>query len=148
VNAVPDIAPMLNDKHSMVREAAAEALGNLGDSRAVAALILGLDAPDSFVRIAIIDALGKIKHHSGGEPLVSLLHDPDPTTRYFAADALGKIRYVPAVPDLIMLLSDTSEPNWDKRRVCDIAANALDMIGTPEAATAAATWRRSQPMRN
>jgi HEAT repeat protein len=100
------------------------------------------------VRLAIIDALGRIKHPGGGEALVTFLHDPDPTTRYFAADALGKIGYIGAVPGLIMLLSDTSEPNWDKRRVCEIAANALDMIGTPEAATAAATWRRSQPIRN
>ena len=147
-SAVPDVARALADKTTMVREAAAEALGNLGDGQAVPALIAALDDKDSFVRLAVIDALGRIKHPTGGEPLVSFLYDPDPTTRYFAADALGKIGYAAAVPDLIMLLSDTSEPNWDKRRVCEIAANALDMIGTPEAATAAATWRRSQPIRN
>jgi HEAT repeat protein len=146
--AIPDVTRALADKSSMVREAAAEALGNLCDVGSVPTLIATLNDPDLFVRIAAIDALGKIKHPSAGDPLVRMLHDADETTRCFAADALGRIGHIGAVPDLIMLLSDTSAPHWDKKRVCDIAAYALNMIGTPEAARAISEWRRSQPLNN
>jgi HEAT repeat protein len=148
VTAVPDVARALADKSTMVREAAAEALGNLGDARAVPALLVALEDGDSFVRLAAIDALGKIKHASAGEPLLKALHDSDPTTRCFAADALGRMGYTGAVTDLIGLLDDTYEPSWDKKRVCDIAAQALNLIGTPEAARALSEWRRSQPVKN
>ena len=50
----------LNDTSPSVREAAALALGQLGDTRAVEPLIQALKDEDSYVRSAAADALTKL----------------------------------------------------------------------------------------
>jgi HEAT repeat protein len=145
---VNDVARLLSDKSSMVREAAAETLGNLGDPSGVPALVAALSDSDKFVRIAAIVALSKINDSSAGDPLVKMLRDPDSMVRCFAAGALGQIAYPGAVPNLIMLLHDTDGPYWEEKRVCDVAADALHTIGTPEAARAVTEWRSTQPIKN
>ncbi len=148
VAVINDVARLLGDKSSMVREAAAETLGNLGDPSGIPALVAALSDSDKFVRIAAIYALGKINDMSAADPLVKMLLDTDSMVRCFAADALGHMAYPGAVPNLIMLLRDTDGPYWEEKRVCDVAADALHTIGTPEAARAVSEWRGTQPIKN
>ena len=103
-----------------------------------------LSDPEKFVRLAAIDALGKIKEQGAVKPLMTTLRDADPDIRWFSAHALGQIAHDEAIPDLILCLDDKANLSWDPKRVCDVAAEALECIATPEAIAAVAKWRRSQ----
>ncbi len=99
---------------------AARALGKIGDSRAVAPLIAVLK--DKNLRKDAVEALGKI----GGpavDPLIAALKDEDRHVRRAAAEALGKIGDPRAVEPLNASLEDKA----DYVRV--IAAEALGKIG-------------------
>jgi len=124
----------------MVREAAAEALGNIGDLQAGDGLLKSIYDTEHFVRLAAIDALGKIRETRAVKPLVRLLKENDPVIRWFCAVALGRIAHPDAIPDLILALVDVSGVSWDDKRVCDVAAEALGNMGTAEAKTAVADW--------
>lgn len=144
LDAVEPAIIALSDEHNLVREAAAEALGNLGDVRAVDSLMAALDDEERFVRLAAIDALGKIREPGTINALVSQLNQDDDAVRCFAVYALARIGLKPVVSGLIASLEDTAVPYWEDRRICDIAAEALEMIATPEARTAVWEWRRRQ----
>jgi HEAT repeat protein len=68
-----------------------QALGRLGDSSAVPALIASLDDPDPMVRAAAIAALGTIKDRDAVIPLISCLNDKEISIRIGAAEVLGKL---------------------------------------------------------
>ena len=76
--------------------------------------------------------------------LIEALKDPYEYARGSAAGALGRIGDVRAIEPLSKLLSDTTPvvSSYGKR-ICEIAASALQMIGTPEA-LAAIKMRRSR----
>ncbi|MBL8145938.1 MAG: hypothetical protein JNL34_06095, partial [Anaerolineae bacterium] len=59
-----------------------------------------------------------------------------------AAESLGRLGDEAAVPKLIEHLNDFGGADWDQQRVCDVAAAALEAIGTQEAAAAVVQWRR------
>jgi len=63
VRAVDYLIPMLKDPEPVIRGAAAEALGNIGDSRAFAALSTSLADENAFVRAHTKDALQKLEPH-------------------------------------------------------------------------------------
>ena len=109
---VDGLAGVLGDGDSDVRQAAAWALGKIGDARAVEALVGALGDEKSWVRKA-------------------------------AARALGKIGDARAVKPLMELLSDTAKPWRSDERVCDVAAWALERIGTEEALEAVRRWREA-----
>jgi HEAT repeat protein len=118
--------PRLYDEDTAVRYHAAEALGLIGDVRAVEPLIATLRDVDDDVRHSAADALGKI----GGtavEPLLVALRDVDAEVRCRAADALGKIKDVRAVEPLIATLRDTDVGARYH------AAEALGLIGNVRA---------------
>ncbi len=142
--AVDGIINLLTDKNEMVRETAAEALGNLGDQRAGSGLLKAIFDSELFVRLAAIDALGKIKEPKAVKPLVKLLKHDDVVIRWFCAVALGRIGDDDAVPDLILALEDTMGVSWDDKRVCDVAAEALELIGTDEAKAAVSEWQLNE----
>ncbi|RKZ92609.1 MAG: hypothetical protein DRR19_03725 [Candidatus Parabeggiatoa sp. nov. 1] len=80
----------LSDKgeNKPVRQAAALALGQIKDTRAVAPLIQQLADKESEVRQAAILALGQIKDTRAVEPLIQRLGDQASEVRQAAADAL------------------------------------------------------------
>jgi HEAT repeat protein len=82
----------LHSKEYRVREAAAEALGRLGDRRAVEPLIrvMGGDWADD-VRRAAIEALGKLGDARAVKPLIKALGDEDQLIRENAAKALARL---------------------------------------------------------
>ncbi|HYC20073.1 MAG TPA: HEAT repeat domain-containing protein, partial [Candidatus Bathyarchaeia archaeon] len=124
---------------SDVRRAAAEALGTIGDGRAVEPLVKALNDSDWLVRRKAAEALGTIGDGRAVEPLVKALNDADSDVRKSVAEALSKIGE-PAVEPLIKALNDTSE------YVCEGAVEALGKIGwapgSDEAAAAYWTVKR------
>jgi len=107
-----------------VREAAAAALGRIGDAAAVPGLLAALRDESRQVREAAAEALGEI-----GAPavpgLLAALRDADWRVRRAAAAALGEIGDAAAVPGLLAALRDES---WQVR---EAAAAALGEIGAP-----------------
>jgi HEAT repeat protein len=114
-------------KHTQVREAAAQALGEIGDPRAINALIAAL--PDKSIRPAVVEALGKFKDASILEPLVNALKDTNQAVTGAAASALGRLSTRPqndalrtrAVQLLIVALKDSSSA---------VRSQAAELLGT------------------
>ena len=71
-----------------VREVAIISLGEIGDSRAVGDLIEGLDESDWEIRSTIAKALGKIGAPQAIKPLIKLLGDNNKVVRWHASQAL------------------------------------------------------------
>lgn len=98
VNAVPALREALSDRNSVVRRAAAEALGLTGSALESAPLrtqiVLGLEKlladPDRSVRRAAAEAMGRIADPDGLSGLFDALTHADRDTRWAAAWALGR----------------------------------------------------------
>ncbi len=142
--AVQGLEKALADPDKLVREAAAEALGDLGDPTALPALAQAMNDPEPFVRLAVVEAVGKLEDDATVPTLVQALEDKDDHVRWAAVIALGRGASVAAVPALSQCLHDTDGPYWEDKRICDVAAEALEHIGTPEARAALAQWRSQQ----
>jgi HEAT repeat protein len=141
-SVAPALAERLRDPHPLVREKAAEALGMLRANEAEESLLAALSDPEPFVRRAAAEALGELRLPVQTEPLIAALDDDDAFVRMAAAEALGRLGDAAAVPKLIEHLNDYGGAEWDQNRVCDVAAAALDAIGTQPAKTAVAQWRK------
>lgn len=139
--AVPNLIEALQDDYQVVREVAAEALGLMGNISAVPQLLNTLYDQEVFVRRAAVEALGAIGDSRVTSEVTAMLHDVDQQVRWAAAEALGKIGDPAAVSELILCLEDTYAPEWEDRRICDVAAESLEKIGTPEARKAVELWR-------
>ena len=121
-SAVEPLIKALEDED--VRYYAADALGKIGDKRAIEPLIKLLriekwefNDPSRFHCVDHLVAIGK----SAVEPLIKALEDED--VRYYAADALGKIGDKRAVEPLLGILSS------DNFYVCRSAAMAFGKLG-------------------
>jgi HEAT repeat protein len=110
-----------------VRSSAADALGKIGDDRAIPGLLKLVEDSDSDVRRSAADALGKIGDAQAIPGLLKLVEDSDSDVRRSAADALGKIGDAQAIPGLLKLVEDSDS---DVRRS---AADALGKIGDDQA---------------
>ena len=115
-----------HDKGREVAQTAAEALGKIGDPRAVEALITALkdESVSDNVRQAAGEALGKIGDARAVEPLIAILKNGSSDVRQAAAEALGKVGDARAVEALITALKQ--EKYWSLRQA---AAEALDALG-------------------
>jgi HEAT repeat protein len=120
----PLVATLITDKDADVREAAAEALDQLGwqpdtrmaqaaylavqararskamdeqlgDPRVVERLIAALQDEDKYVRYIAIEKLGKTGNPQVVEPLIAALQDEDGTNRITAANALDELGWQP-----------------------------------------------------
>jgi HEAT repeat protein len=111
-----------HEKDRPTRIAAAEALGAIGDDRAVSSLIavLGHDSED--VRMFAAIALGKIGNERAVLPLINSLRDDHHMVRESAALALGALEDIRAIDPLHHALDDEYE------EVRKAAACALDLI--------------------
>ena len=91
------------------KDAAAEALGQLGDERAVEPLIVALGDSDSGVHVAVTQALGQLGDERAVEPLIAILRDSDSGVRVAAAQALGQLGDKRAAEPLLVALEDWTE---------------------------------------
>jgi HEAT repeat protein len=105
--AVEFLIERLKDKNSDVRRNVAWALGEIGDARAVDALIKALK--DRVIRIRVAEALGKIGDSRAVDALIEALRDWDEDVRKSVVWALGEIGDARAVDALIEALRD-----WDE----------------------------------
>jgi HEAT repeat protein len=141
---VPTLLDAMQDPSPTVRCGVAEALGLIGDERAVPALIEAL-AKDQHpgVRSSAGIALGEIGGPATAAPLVAALKDSEPSVRSVAAASLGEINETPAVPLLVELLNDSSDI------VRSQAVQALGNLGDRRAVPAllAAAEDRNQEVR-
>jgi HEAT repeat protein len=92
------------EKDHVIRRRAADALGSIGDVRAVQPLSAALKDADSYVPERAACALGKIGDIRAVHPLIAALADPHPQTQSAAAAALAKMG-APAVEPLIGALA-------------------------------------------
>src|SRR5207249_2352076 len=96
-----DFLKCLSDEALVVRSAAADALGTLGDARAVDPLTKALNREDNYykgrslwVRRHIVAALGAIESRSSVKTLIKALDDPDPMVTREAVSALERVTKV------------------------------------------------------
>jgi HEAT repeat protein len=94
----------LVETDSEVRRAAATALGQLKDTRAVEPLLSALHDTDSEVRRAAAEALGQLGDARAVEPLLSTLEDHEPFVCEAAVQALGRLGDARAVRPLLRRL--------------------------------------------
>ena len=148
----------LSDRSWEKRRAAVKALGQLADTSAVPALIEQLHDEDSHVRYAVVKELARYHDDAVIDALLDALHDPEclvsdaaaealagmktmalagllaklsdqnPDVRGLAVGAIGQIGDASAISFLDDLLSDGERPRWEKKRICDLAAEALERI--------------------
>lgn len=129
-----------NKQCSTWRLTAAQALGEVGDSRAVKPLIAKLKEKWVDMSKAVAEALGKIGDPRAVQPLTSLLlKEDDYYVRRAAVQALGEIGDPGAVQPLVSLL--LKEENLYIRKA---AAEALGKIGDPRAIQPLATLFRKE----
>ena len=122
--AVEPLIAALGGKES---GAAARALGELGDARAVQPLIAALAYNDWNVRRGAANALGQLGGALAVEPLIAALGDQDWGVREAAARALGKLGDARAVQPLIAALADQDST------VREAAARELGKLGDARA---------------
>jgi HEAT repeat protein len=99
---------------------AADALGNIGDGRAIPGLLKLVEHSDSDVRRRAADALGNIGDEKAIPGLLKLVEDSDSDVRSTAADALGNIGDNRAIPGLLKLVEDSDS---------DVRSTAADALG-------------------
>jgi HEAT repeat protein len=115
----------LQHKDPTVQYDAAEALGDIGDNRAVEPLLAALKNDETGgVRWKAAEALSKLGTPAVAGLIGALQHDDD-DVRWKAAIALGEIGDPHAITPLINVMSDND------RFVRSRAAYALSMIGEP-----------------
>ncbi len=109
--AVPQLITLLGDSEAWVRMAAARALGELRDERALTRLVVTLSDDNWRVRELAVWALSEMKDDRAVNALCSvLLSDAQVEVRRGAAEALGEIASADALPSLKQALNDT-EPS-------------------------------------
>ncbi|MEP7291292.1 MAG: HEAT repeat domain-containing protein, partial [Chloroflexota bacterium] len=90
----------------LIQGAAAEALGYIGDPRAVGPILLFLHDTSNELREIAVEALGRIGHTSAFDRVLSVLSDESEWVRRAAAEALGALGDHRAVEPLSAALQD------------------------------------------
>ncbi len=156
-----DSVTFYTDELSVIKLAAIQSLGTLGDIRALPPLIKVLQSGDMELRQPAARALEELSAKVNEPELIGVmiehLKDPDAEIRRSSAAVLGRLQVVKAIPDLIVALEDPipgvrfrsglalsqiGEPaldalitvlRGDNENVREIAASSLGDIGGPKA---------------
>jgi HEAT repeat protein len=120
--AIPGLIVALGDENAGVRGAAASALGQIGGSEAVAALIECSQHPHTWTRRRVLRALGDTRDPAALPALRAAASDTDEDIRGAVASRLANCGGTAAIPDLIRLLDD---PSRDVRNITVCALEEL-----------------------
>ena len=114
VNDVVKVYQNSKSEDPRVRRYLALTMGNLGDARAVPALVEGLNDTDNENQIYTLWALGSIGDRSAVPSILGRLTSSEPAVRKTAAYVLGVIKDPAAVHDLQVALNDSSnDVRWN-----------------------------------
>lgn len=127
----------LLDRDALVRAAAVDASGAVGDRAAVLSVVARLRDGDVVVRRSAARVLGRLGDPTVEPALSRTLRDPDPEVRHRAAASLLVLKPPGASPALARALRDVNP------KVRDTAVRALREFGTPDAVPIAARYLRS-----
>jgi HEAT repeat protein len=127
--AVPCLASALKDENNDVRWASAQALGIIGDSRAVQPLaeVLAKDSKTD-VAEAAAEALGRISDPVAVEPLIAAVKHPDKSVQRAAVASLGQLGDGRALPVVIAVIHDN-----DWAPIKEAAIRAFGELGDVQA---------------
>jgi HEAT repeat protein len=125
--AVESLVPLLEEDE--LRSAAAGALGQIGDPRAIEPLRRYLDRKES----GVIRALGELRDRESVVALIGLLGDRNDSVKRAAAEALGAIKDRRAVDALIGMLKQREGQLVGDEQLIRSAARALGEIQDPRA---------------
>jgi hypothetical protein len=114
------------DAEEKVKAAAAEALGLLGNSGAVKALLAFFDTQDAALRNSVVRAIIRIADEKAIPDIASFLKHSDKRVRVLAAYVLGQIRHPLATKQVEHALHDESF------EVREAAVKALGDLGDPQ----------------
>jgi HEAT repeat protein len=120
----------LTAPHWKTRWQAAQALGELEDSRAVEPLIQAMEDDNQWVRIVAAEALGQIRDQRATDYLLSSLSDHSIWVRRASVVALGQVGDARAVPALMERLLRSPDSEWPEE-LHGVIAKALGEIGEP-----------------
>lgn len=133
------LAKLLREGGEVVRCHAAQALGRIGNARALDALIACLMDEDADVRADAAEALGLLGGRAAGAALLeSLRLDPCPDVKINAIAALGRLGHREATPTLRRLVGGRDESiAWDDTERLsggwddwlDIQVKAIEALG-------------------
>ncbi len=126
--AVSDLVEQLRNPISNVREAAASALGRIGNREAVAALVDALNRPDTGLTLPALRALRNAADPAALPAVLPFLDHSTPEIAQAAASSLGALRDRRAVGPLVQQVQST--PHAIVAAAC---AEALENIGEPSA---------------
>lgn len=142
--AIPWLLHTLQHKHWKAKKAAAKALGAMGGP-ALNGLIATLNEGSEDSRRLVIEALKSIQSDSVTAILIQATYDESPEVRGAAIDALENQYDDEIIRRLIECLGDNTRVNFNRKLVADMAAEALERSGRPEALKAVQEWRDSAP---
>jgi HEAT repeat protein len=120
----------LSGSHWKTRWQAAQALGELEDSRAVPSLIQALDDSNQWVRIVAAEALGQVGDQEATSALLAALNDDSIWVRRASVVALGQLGSTQAVQPILQRVLGPPDNEWPEA-LRDAAADALGAIGGP-----------------
>ena len=125
-DAAPDLLTRLESSHKSVREAAAEALGELAHRAAIERLgeVLRAD-PDEFVRLAAVKSIVRISPTEARTWLEYALSDSYLHIRAVAMEQLAPEMSESDLPILRQLLQDDERPSWEGASLRDMAIAVL-----------------------
>lgn len=139
--AIPSLASALKDPDSLVRVAAVQTLSIFStEDQAMQALYTALGDDESLVCDTAADVLRAV-----GRPaipyLTKALSSNNVNMRGVAVEKLGEIGDPSVIDPLADCLYDEEKPWLSEKRVCDLAAEALDTIGTRESLHIVLRWK-------
>lgn len=104
--ALPALLALLEHDGADQRRFAAEILGVVGSPGAEAGLVAALEDVDPNVRVAAAEALGRVGGDEAASALELVLEQPDALLRLSAMDALARLGRAPPLPVLVALLEE------------------------------------------
>ncbi len=142
--AIPPLVATLAHRDWRISSTAAQALVKIGDAAFPALQQVVQQADSRRQRIHAVEILAQMQQPDAAALVLAFTHSDDLEARFAAVAALQHLDSKTALPRLIECLDDTDQPDWSMQRICDVAANILENMGSREASTAVKKWRLSQ----